>query len=501
MGQLGFSLDDLGALRGVACLLSLAALTAFAARWKTAKPARVALLLLLLAFAGDRYFGYGRGVSFHASDVHAYYLGAKYFPEVRYDLLPQSMILADQASGLRFTDLSNGVYFDPDAYGHRPAKEALAQAEKVRARFTPERWAAFQADQRFFQEHMDAPTWAVCISDRSNSSSPVTNAVAGLVAKGVPAPEAIPDVAYLDPLLFLAACLVVAWGFGVEAGLFFAVFLFSNDTHNYTHGCFLRQDWFFALAAAAALLRRGHPVGAGAALAYATATRVFPCLFLAGVVAVGIHGLLRRDRRAVTTAALAVGGFLGGLALLAGFAALYFGETRCFFEFARQIGRYAAMPSMSNVSLTHALVGTEFAHRAFAFPVALFGAFVLRLGLAAWAFAALKKAAPHEGFLLGPLAVFLVLAPFETYWVMAAFPLLLFAQRLPHGGAAWGVLLWLAFNFHQAVGWRRIAWDNMDWRCAGTSAFLLGLFALSLALVAGFPPETERCSTTSTRNA
>jgi hypothetical protein len=96
--------------------------------------------------------------------------------------------------------------------------------------------------------------------------------------------------------------------------LYFAHYCTS---HAHFRAAFLRTDWLVALVACVCCLRKERPFLAGALLAWAALSRVFPLLFALGPAAVLVDGLVRRTPSRTAALRFAAGGLLLGVAVLA----------------------------------------------------------------------------------------------------------------------------------------------------------------------------------------
>src|SRR5262249_61217361 len=85
------------------------------------------------------------------------------------------------------------------------------------------------------------------------------------------------------PLLMLVLFVLFFRTFGTRptcvALVIFSMMPFCFD---YLAGSLLRWDWLFALGLALVLWARGRPLGAGAAVGYAIASKLFPLFFAVG---------------------------------------------------------------------------------------------------------------------------------------------------------------------------------------------------------------------------
>jgi len=266
----------------------------------THRAGRALALAAILAAAGYLNFGafHGRSFIHHWEQFH-YALGAKYFPELGYDGLYDASIEAQRAS-------------DPDAHvqdNYRDLRtnkvvatgspDALARRQAVVAKFSPERWRAFVADNQFFVEHNDAGYLSAIRRDHGFNPPPSWTFVARLFAGWPRIDEGtLSAFAILDLLLLAALFVVVSRTYGTRWGCL-ALALFGINYAGrffWVGGAFLREDWLAAIAIGICLLEKKRYRWAGACFAYAAAVRIFPVLFLVGPAVVALRALIRRER-------------------------------------------------------------------------------------------------------------------------------------------------------------------------------------------------------------
>ena len=131
------------------------------------------------------FHGIGRErVFIHLHDVAHYYLGAKYFPELGYQRLYTAMLRAEAEKyenhfrSLEARDLETNGLVD--------IRALLARSDPVKARFSAERWAAFQEDVAFFRGWMKKQ-WGEVLRDHGFNPPPLWPLLGGALANLVPA--------------------------------------------------------------------------------------------------------------------------------------------------------------------------------------------------------------------------------------------------------------------------------------------------------------------------
>ncbi|MEE2677631.1 MAG: hypothetical protein VX546_03535 [Myxococcota bacterium] len=291
----------LGLALGGALLLGWGAWLARRGRGTGSRRLRDTLLALLgvAGFASWWNFGFFHYPDFaHAHELFHYTIGAKYYPELGYTRLYTCTSVADAEAGLdervatrRITDL--------ETYALVPAATAVAEPERCKRFFTPERWSAFTADVAWFRNGMDADAWERLQRDHGYNPTPVWGVLGRALIGETPLRDArVATLVLVDPMLVLALWALAAWAFGWRATCVALLYWGTNHPAEYSWvgGAYLRHDWLLASVAGFALLRHGRPLAAGFLLGWASLLRVFPALFFAPV-AFRALGPLRRERR------------------------------------------------------------------------------------------------------------------------------------------------------------------------------------------------------------
>ncbi|HXH84005.1 MAG TPA: hypothetical protein VNN07_13910, partial [Candidatus Tectomicrobia bacterium] len=220
----------------------------------------------------------------HGWDVYHYYVGARYFPELGYDGLYACSTAAD-AEDLGVEQVAPAVR-NLESHRVEPGHAALRAAAQCRARFSPDRWAAFKHDVAWFRERIGPGQWRRVLRDHGFNGTPAWLVLGRTLAETGPASRAqLLALVLVDPMLLAGAGAVIARVFGWRP-LCLAVGFFGLNYParvGWTAGAFLRQDWLVATVVGVALLKRNRPVAAGAALGVAALLRIFPALVLAGL--------------------------------------------------------------------------------------------------------------------------------------------------------------------------------------------------------------------------
>lgn len=235
------------------------------------------------------YPGFG-----HPSDTFHYYLGAKYFPELRYTRLYECVAVADAEAGLReprpMRDLATNELVT--------SAEVVADPSSCRSHWSDARWAAFRHDVDFLRSRVLPDRWARFQQDHGYNATPVWSVLGRALTSTGPASVAqISALRALDPLLLALLFTGIGWAFGWRIACVAAVWFGTNyaSPYGWTGGSILRQDWLAATLLGICALRREHFASAGALLAIAVLLRLFPALVVAGV-ALGTLGRFAKTR-------------------------------------------------------------------------------------------------------------------------------------------------------------------------------------------------------------
>jgi len=179
-----------------------------------------------------------------------------------------------------------------------PSYRVLEQADRVKQRFTPERWQAFLADHARFLDRM-APDYLEKVrKDHGYNPSPTWTFGARLFDRWLSArPENLVLLGSLDLLLLIVLFCFLITTYGSRIGsLCLVVFGLGYPwRYDWIGGAFLRLDWLVAVGVAVCLMRRERYRWAGALLAYAAAVRIFPLALLLGPVILAVRALVRRE--------------------------------------------------------------------------------------------------------------------------------------------------------------------------------------------------------------
>jgi hypothetical protein len=254
-------------------------------------------MVAIVAALAYTNFGQFHGYSgIHHWEQFHYFLGSKYFPELRYDGLYVASLAAEReinlghppqryVRDLRTNEVVNAVLL-------------AAEEREVRSRFTPERWSSFVADVKYFLRSNDYSYITRIRNDHGYNPTPTWTFTARLFSNWPAASRSsLTTLAWLDPLLLAGLFVMIFRTYGSRVGCL-ALIIFGVGypwRFDWVGGAFLRQDWLVAIGIAVCLLHRQKHRLAGGLIAYATMVRVFPAAFLVGAAVLGLLALWRRQ--------------------------------------------------------------------------------------------------------------------------------------------------------------------------------------------------------------
>lgn len=307
-------------------------------RWPRVRTPLTAAFVLLALAACVVYPNLGRlralGIV-HAHEQFHFFLGSKYLPEVRYDGLYLATIAVETER--RGKAPATWEVRDLSTFEVQPAGAVGSSAAAVRARFTPERWAAFSNDVRVFERTLRAPTKGI-LADHGNTGSPAWATIAWLFTAHLPLSLPTANLlGALDPLLLLILFLAAWRVFGARtAALTCILALLAPRAWAYLGGSILRLDWLFALGMTSVMMGARRWRSAGLFLGYAIASKVFCGL---AALAIGAHFLARAAaaRRIDRDHARLVGFAFVGLAASVLLSSVIFGGLDIWRDYALRI--------------------------------------------------------------------------------------------------------------------------------------------------------------------
>lgn len=293
----------------------------------------------------------------HVWEQYHHVLGAKYFDELGYGRLYRCTLVAESelAGGTR-DDLNERLIRDLEGDNRlllAGPSGVLDRPERCKDHFSAARWTAFKGDVAYFRDRA-GPKWRLMQSDHGFNPPPSWVLLAGPLAAALPAADAsMRCFTALDVLLLAATFLALAWAFGARVATLALVFwvCFEPASLVWTGGSLLRFDWLFLLTLAVACTRRRRYTLAGACIAAAAATRVFPAMFVLGWLVLAALDWARHRRLDGRLRRLAAGAARTG-AMLCGLVVAVHGVGPCVEFHEHTLVRHRAIPMANNMGLS-----------------------------------------------------------------------------------------------------------------------------------------------------
>lgn len=314
----------------------------------------LAFLGLMGVFGWFNYGKFHNGNFVHVWEHYHYYVGAKYFPELRFARLYECSAIAEVELGRKALVEKRKIRDLAETNLIGPTDDVLANPDRCKQHFTAERWDAFKEDIRFFTGRLGG-RWADSQKDHGYNATPWWNITGSLLANAVgPASnQTMLLFALVDPVLVLLTFGFVWWAFGLEifavAATFFAVNFPSRFYWN--GGAFLRYDYLAFAIIGICLLKKRKSATGGAFLATSASLRIFPVMFVVGpALQAGWHWFKHRTlpkehKRMLVGAVVASALLVPASMVVAG------GGTEIFSEFAHNTLKHSDTPLTNHMGL------------------------------------------------------------------------------------------------------------------------------------------------------
>jgi ABC-type proline/glycine betaine transport system permease subunit len=304
-GARPFSDQDVSMLRVMAAAVALLAvvrpsmsLGPVGRRWGCKRGRTTAMLAAMALLAVACFYNLGRPQfwdaklrrpsAIHNYDMRVYFPVAKYFHELRYDGLYLASVAAyiENTPGESVQTLAAVELRDLRTHEMRRVRDVAGQIQAVNQRFSPERWAEFRRDMRYFHETMGRDYFTT-LSDHGGNATPVWLTVAHFMfAKATAGNGTLLASALLDPLLLLLFAVVIGRTFGARTAFVCLIVFGANDFYMFGTnwaGSTLRNDWMVALGLGVAAIKTRRFYLGGVLLAYAGLVRAFPAVAVLGL--------------------------------------------------------------------------------------------------------------------------------------------------------------------------------------------------------------------------
>ncbi|HEY3497388.1 MAG TPA: hypothetical protein VGK73_21980 [Polyangiaceae bacterium] len=239
---------------------------------------------------------------YHRHEFYHYYLGSKYSQELGYLRLYECTMIAEIEAGRKANVLKREVR-DLRENLIKPVEATYIVSDPAQCtkHFSKPRWEEFKQDIEWFQKSAAGSYWEGMQKDHGYNPPPVWTMTGKLFGSFAPAGDTFFKLlACIDILFHVGIVLMFGWAFGWRAMAVATIFWGCNAPANFywTGGAFLRMDWIFLLVASLCLLRKRRFFMAGFALTWAMLLRIFPGLFIAGVVIIIALHVIDQIRRA-----------------------------------------------------------------------------------------------------------------------------------------------------------------------------------------------------------
>jgi hypothetical protein len=250
---------------------------------------KLAACVSLITIGGASWLGFGTlhgdGRLLHPWELTHYYLGAQYFPEMRYREFYRCLAAVEIQNGRR-SMVERVDIRDLDTYGLHPGTWASSPAGACRADFSAERWTDFSRDADSLRRLFQYRRFHATLGDHGYNATPLNTSVLRRITDYVnPTSGSLQVLAVVDLLFVASAVALIAWAFGPVAGGVAALIVGFGYPWEFvwTAGSLGRFGWLVALVAGIACLKRQRFLAGGALIALSGMLRLFPMVLLAGL--------------------------------------------------------------------------------------------------------------------------------------------------------------------------------------------------------------------------
>ncbi|MBN1653179.1 MAG: hypothetical protein JXA30_05325 [Deltaproteobacteria bacterium] len=288
-------LSHISLLRAVIAAVTIGALLRaliFRSHTDTRGTTCVLAVLALLGFTGFYNFGHPqffnhkekRGMYVHVYDMRVYFPVVKYFEELRFDgvYLASVAALLEDEPGVTRSSIADVELRDLRTNAIVRVRDVRDEIDRIKTRFTPERWAEFKQDMRWFWESMGTNHYLGSLRDHGGNATPVwIFLVRGLFAHVRADETNLFLTGCLDPVLLIILFIVIGRTFGLRSALVCIIVFGATDFpmlgSNWAFAT-LRFDWKVALGFGVCALKTERWALGGAVMAGAGLLRAFPAL-------------------------------------------------------------------------------------------------------------------------------------------------------------------------------------------------------------------------------
>lgn len=244
-----------------------------------------------------------RGMFVHTFDMRVYFPMVKYFDELGFDgvYLASVAALLEEHPELSRRSIANREIRDLRTYQMAKIGQVFPEIYQIKQRFSPERWAEFKQDMRWFWESMGTGDYLGSLRDHGGNATPVWILFASALFRYVHASEtALTITGLIDPALLLLLFIVIWRSFGARTAFLCMIVFGATDFpmlgSNWA-GATLRFDWMTAMGFAVCALKTRRWILGGALLAVGGLLRAFPALACFCIAVSALWWLLERMLR------------------------------------------------------------------------------------------------------------------------------------------------------------------------------------------------------------
>jgi hypothetical protein len=242
------------------------------------------LLVVALCSATQYFYGSRNGSSWiHRWDMYHQVIGSKYFQELGYFRLYECTWEIDAENSGHFKKVPEMRVIETVKI--RPTAEVIGERDCA-GLFSDARREQFAADIDAFYELGGKSQWNKLFTDKGFNGTPFHGWVLSRLVDDVEINEdELNWLGLLDVFLLVIAFGFVIWAWDVKTAAIVILFFCANFPNRYIHmgGSILRFDYIAMLIIALALLKKDRFGLAGICVAWATAERMFPAVFAAGL--------------------------------------------------------------------------------------------------------------------------------------------------------------------------------------------------------------------------
>lgn len=420
-----------------------------------------AALVAACALSAANYVDFGAmryGTYLNEWACFHYYLGSKYSPELEYEHLYDAAIVASVETGQARAGLPRGIR-DLRTAGLVRTSAVLAGAPAIKRRFSADRWREFSADVRFFREQLPPDRWNRVFEDHGYNATPTwslaVRALTSVLSIRSPVSRAI--LLAIDPALLALALVAIARAFRPRIAALALILLGTHYLMSWGHmkGMIARTDFAVASVLSVCFLEKKRFGAAGACLAWASLSRVFPLLFVIGP-AIQFLDEWRRNGRPSREWTRFFVVYVGTALVAIGVTFVFYDGPSMWMNWGRKIVQHYLIRSDWNVGyqvlvdarfvrgipqIVHAPV--EYAHDEAARVARAVALWIPRLTICIPAAYFARSMRPSDALSFGFVFIFMLVSATYYYYLVLLVPFLFMARRVDDVVGAVGTGLFL----------------------------------------------------------